>query len=926
MTFFDRVIPMSPLSCVEGTWLKNLSIDFLRGKMMGTNFIRAMLLASVSVTAAIGVAPVEAQAQAQEQSYDIDIPAQSLNDAIRALGRSTRQTIVFDGAIVRGKRSATVRGNMTPEEALDRMLSGSGLVMAKGARGSLTVRLGNGQGGAELASSSGGETTDGDGEAIIVTGTNIRGAKPTGSPLSTYSRAEIERTGSATIEQFARKLVQNNSDVDGISAGGGSVTSQARFTQAGSGNNLADNASFNLFGMGPSATLTLINGKRLPSAGLDGALTDISQVPLAAIDRIEILGGGASAIYGADAVAGVVNLQTRRKFKGGETSLRYGVTDKGDAQQFTGSQLLGYSWQSGGVLTAYEYNWQADLDASDRDWIPNLGGPNSLLPRTKRHSVFVSAEQDLGPTTTISFQGLYGHREFQRQSFGLGTPTSIATDVEGSAEQYGGTVGLDQEIAENWKLRFSASYAKGTQSFLQTVTVIRPTITFDGVTDGDSASKLYEFAGTLDGTVIELPGGGMKAALGVLSRHEAFESAAILTYPLFGLTIPTVVPYQKRGVRSAFAEFLIPVFGAPNRVPGFERLDISVAGRLDDYSDFGSTFNPKLGIDWQPVADVVLHGSYAESFRAPLLSQLSTPETSITTFLPDTTSSNGQTAVLQLSGGNPDLRPEKAVSYTAGIEFRPAWVEGLRARVDYYHVKFRNRISTPPSTNPLQVLNDPVVAEFVTRNPDLPVVQAYFDSPGFLGDFAGLGADGVGAIVDQRYLNVANSRVEGIQLVLDYTAAISIGILTLSSEANVLTKNTFQTFGGSPEFNIRNTIGGPLTWRARGSAFLNSGRFTGGIAANYANAYDNELYDPSRRIRSHTTFDLNLAYLFNSPGAESSRSLRLSLDVQNIFDRKPPAVILPASVVPTGSTYAPFDAVNASPVGRRFAVQARYTW
>lgn len=75
---------------------------------MGTNIIRAVLLASASVTAAVGVMPTAAQAQ--EQSYDVNVPAQSLGDAIRALGRSTRQTIVFDGAIVRGKRTSRFAG------------------------------------------------------------------------------------------------------------------------------------------------------------------------------------------------------------------------------------------------------------------------------------------------------------------------------------------------------------------------------------------------------------------------------------------------------------------------------------------------------------------------------------------------------------------------------------------------------------------------------------------------------------------------------------------------------------------------------------------------------------------------------------------------------------------------------------------------
>ncbi|WP_448140379.1 carboxypeptidase regulatory-like domain-containing protein [Sphingopyxis fribergensis] len=155
---------------------------------MGTNLIRAMLLASGSASIAIAASP--ATAYAQEASYQVDIPAQSLGDAIRALGRATKQNIVFDGAVVRGKRSAAVKGRLTAGEALQQMLSGSGLVMARSG-GALTVRAGNASGAANSGASQG---RAGQGQAVLVG--SVRDHK-TGAALK-GARVEVVETGETT--------------------------------------------------------------------------------------------------------------------------------------------------------------------------------------------------------------------------------------------------------------------------------------------------------------------------------------------------------------------------------------------------------------------------------------------------------------------------------------------------------------------------------------------------------------------------------------------------------------------------------------------------------------------------------------------------------------------------------------------------------
>ena len=108
---------------------------------MGTNLIRAILLASASAAVVVAVTP--AAAYAQEATYQIDIPAQSMGDALRALGKATKQNIVFSGSVVKGKRSAAVRGRMSASDALSQMLAGSGLKTSRGSGGGLVVMSGN---------------------------------------------------------------------------------------------------------------------------------------------------------------------------------------------------------------------------------------------------------------------------------------------------------------------------------------------------------------------------------------------------------------------------------------------------------------------------------------------------------------------------------------------------------------------------------------------------------------------------------------------------------------------------------------------------------------------------------------------------------------------------------------------------------------
>lgn len=155
---------------------------------------------------------------------------------------------------------------------------------------------------------------------IEITGTRIKRTDPeTSSPVEVISRAEIERSGQRTLSEVVRGITADNNGSIGL----GNVSGFAQGSTAVS-----------LRGLAVNDTLVLVNGRRMVSYGLadDGQRTfvNLSALPLEVVDRVEILEDGASAIYGSDAIAGVVNIILRDRFQGLSTKVSYGVTGYGD--------------------------------------------------------------------------------------------------------------------------------------------------------------------------------------------------------------------------------------------------------------------------------------------------------------------------------------------------------------------------------------------------------------------------------------------------------------------------------------------------------------------------------------------------------------------------------------------------------------------
>jgi outer membrane receptor protein involved in Fe transport len=919
--------------------------------------MKTLLSAVVGATLALATIEASAQSSPGERQVSLTIETDTLASALdKWAQQSGFQIFVQDWEATKNLPARSLKGTFAAQDALEQLLSGTPLtyvwisdkavsirkkvpqtvptaLQRTGLEGQQSIPLakfsGDDVSGGSHASTEdrgGGGTTSEPGpefeplEEVLVTGTYIRGGTPVGSPLKVYSRENVDRSGAATIEQFARTMTENFSSMDMTANSNSTATGFANTDASGAG--AFSGAAFDLHGLGPNATLTLLNGNRVASAGFNGSITDISQVPLSAIERIEVLTDGSSAIYGADAIAGVVNIVTRTDFEGAETSVRYGGAGDGGATQLTASQLLGTAWDSGNVLFNYEYNQQDELDASDRDFIPDQGGRDSLMPENRVNSAFLAASQAIGSQTKLSGNAIYAERETSSHSHSENVFSISDSFNVSNVTQSGATLRLEHPVGDEWSVALAGNYSRVRQELVSNNS---------NTVDGDSVSK-QEADGDLlgadllvSGTLLQLATGPLKAAFGVSSREEDFEN--LTSTSSAGATQALALENLSRRVKSAYAELRLPVFGQPSSA---QRMELSGAVRYDDYSDVGSTTNYKLGVGWGVIDGIRLRATYGTSFRAPLLTELGAATIYVAVPLPDPASPSGLTNTIIIQGGNPDLEPEESTSFTAGFDIQLAAIPHLSLGVTYFDIDFQERIASPPiSGNPL---TNPVASPFVDFSPPLAEVQSIFAVPGFL-NFCCTGPDEIGAIFDPRLTNLAATRQSGIDFDATYEVPAASGQLAFTVSAARLLKNDFQLIESLPSIELLNTFARPPKWRGRGGVVWTRGGFNTSVMLNYVNSYENGLGaspgNPGsrQRIDSWTTADLFVGYTAGADASQGAlRGLAVGFSVSNITDEQPPFVEIPTEILLDGEKVMPFDAANASALGRYFSLQITKQW
>ncbi len=217
-------------------------------------------------------------------------------------------------------------------------------------------------------------------QEVVVTGSRISGVAPVGSAIVTVGRNDIVTSSAVTTTQLIQQVPQVfNLGISENSRG-----------QSGGSNNITYGTTINVRGIGPFTTLIMLDGHRAVPQGTTGFAVDPSIIPTIGIERVEIVPDGSSAIYGSDAVAGVVNLILRRNFEGVEGNIRYGAGDGYHERQL--GLIMGHRWSTGQITIAYENGahsafrgtsadfFRADLrDRGGADYRPTLCNPGNIV-------------------------------------------------------------------------------------------------------------------------------------------------------------------------------------------------------------------------------------------------------------------------------------------------------------------------------------------------------------------------------------------------------------------------------------------------------------------------------------------------------------------------------------------------------------------
>lgn len=834
------------------------------------------------------------------------IPSEPLYRALFDLGRETHLQILLRSTPRENVLTKALDGRYTVRQAIDRLLLGTHLT-CKFKGHSLEIVSISGRADRDAKSEPATDSTRHAApsrntarrgaaaslQEVVVTGTHIRGGPPLSEPLTIITQRQIRASGYQTTEQLMDSLPENFASV-------GSVQSFDVGTESNAGNNI-NGAAVDLNGLGFDSTLVLVNGHRLAPAGVNGAFTDVSMIPLSAIKKVEIMTEGASAIYGADAVGGVVNYILKSHQSGLDTSLEYGTVTRGGLKDYRAVQSAGVDWASGHAFVTYEYHKRTALSSLDRPYAA-FAGPYALLPQSYENSVYGTASEQLNDATTVDVDALFSNR-WGSSEFAEG---NLPVQAQEAARQYAAGIELDRRLPREWTLNFRVSDGGNRSSSTESY----------GDSIGHAGLVTAELGAS--GPVADLAAGQAKIAVGGQFRRETFRS----TYT--GLFVTDGAVNKSRTVDSVYIEGRIPIWAAPKNFPVPARVNIDLAARFEHYSDFGSALDPMAGIAWEALPTIRLRATASSSFRAPNFEELYGAQQLLLGNSVDPRAGNALEPVLFRLGSNTALQPEKSFEWTTGLDFLGGAIR-LPISLTFFHIHFKDRIVSP-NLPQLGVLgNTGLYGEFTQLNPSSSEIQSLLaEDPIFvnLTVYPGYGPpQSVGntvAIADDRLQNIGATNVDGF----DFQGSHSGRILTLhynvGLQAAYLLKYENQLSTVSAPQELLSTFENPVNLRARLTGGLSKGGWSGHVAFNYVNHYENNTGPTPIEIASWTTMDIQLAYRFERTGT-LLRGLRLAVSCTNCMNRAPPFVI------PVGYVFD-FDPANSSPLGRFVSLSLDKKW
>lgn len=422
----------------------------------------------------------------------------------------------------------------------------------------------------------------------------------------------------------------------------------------------------------------------------------------------------------------------------------------------------------------------------------------------------------------------------------------------------------------------------------------------------DTSQRLREFQIKADGSLYTLPGGPIRAAVGLDARTEQAIQSQISGSPNRKI-INVRDDNISRNIWAGFTELNIPIFSDENARPGFQRLTLSVSGRYDYYEKYGGQFNPKYGVVWEPISGVALHGSYGTSFVAPNIGLTTSKFGFLGSRDQNTILTDWKTGqqiqrpfdIYNMGGGNPDLEPEEATTYSFGVDYTPIYVPGLRMSVNYYNVEYRNTIYKAS-------LND------VITNPAFEAYRTIYPTPE---QMAAVLAEAPPEMEVQPYItwdvifrsyaiNLGVRKFEGVDFDVAYDFNTeNFGSFNITANANRKLVDEQQVLPNAP-FNDRLGTDQAVKWKGRTAVTWNLDPVTVNLSMNYVGSYRYNNGSVWKKADSWTTFDLVGQYRLD----KIREGLSVQARVVNLFDKDPPFVdnangYLPALASPFGRQY-----------------------
>jgi outer membrane receptor protein involved in Fe transport len=686
-------------------------------------------------------------------------------------------------------------------------------------------------------------------ERIEVTGSHIKRTDMEGpSPVTSLSAEDIKKTGVTDLIGLFTKLP---------------ISGQGTFsTQANEADDTANGgSSVSLRGLGADSTLILINGRRVSvspfAKGVDTAFVDINNIPISAIKRVDILKDGASATYGSDAIAGVINIILRDDIDGVELTGKIGDTADGGGKESNVSLVFGTHSDKASSIFILDYFKRDEVMYSDRSYSrtsnQKLNRPNdpyatdfrsskgypgtialasdptnrmpdtfgndvcppedikgskcyydyaphmSMVPESERFSfsytgkyeinddlsafielngqnsktkvkgagspssnkLFMSADNPNHPFIDMPDHPFYNQElTMRRRTVDIGNRKKVV-----DSDYYRTVIGVEGIVGDwDWEAAFSSILSKAVERGVDGFPNIRraqeaidnsswnpfePSMNSQAALDyiettttrvGKSTNKSFDIKAS--GAVMEMGDSELLMAVGLEYREETVSDNPDDQYirgEIFGTEAT-----QANGSRdnlAIFAELSIPVF---------DSLEVQLAIRHEDYSDFGTTVDPKVSFLWTPTEDLSLRGSWGTAFRAPSLAQLGLGRTEESPTLVDTLRCNAIGNISEacepqeyhaVFKGNPELGPEESSSYNLGLIYDIT--DNLNFSIDYYSYDISNIIDSDTQFVFSNFGNDPTVVDRIPTNipNDLGEVELIYDSFQNIGDLTTQGID-----------------------------------------------------------------------------------------------------------------------------------------------------------------------------------------